>query len=661
LARRGHVVEGMSLLNLREFGFLSETLRYEAFIRAYRSEHPEDAEALRGLYESPDPLLPLIALQYLEELPEKAAIQALVRLIESDNDIVSRAARAAYLRNHYPGKARLLKQLVFSKAPSACRFAVRTLSRAGFSEILPMLLRELPEREGVVRAEMIEALRYLPDRRSIPVLLPMAASPEEPTRFQAVLVLSELQARTRALPVRFFLKMTQDTSDRVRRAALEALQRFPSQRVAPLILETASDENEPEAARVRAIRSLGAFPSPDFVRPLTQLAAKAASTELRLSAEVALRGFPADLLTRGLLGLLEDPEEEIRNQAAVFAAELVGREPGVSEALLGLWAKASDVEALSLVDALRVLGSHEAEEALASCVRSKPALSYSAASALAHMRGAWRGAVVLDLARDQAVDDLSRQALLDRFARRGPDMGVRDDLLPYLRSCLTDPNDNVRYLGLRALAWYQLDEYLDDLLELFARELNAEVVRVAVLQAVKGLGRDPLPLARAASRRPKTGRLVSRVVRVISSQGWDRECADALLEELALPPSGLLVGRQDALFAVLIHLIEHGSVTLPRVWTLVGDRERLRRFMRLLSASLRSPKRGFPALPLDGLEARMGGVDAGTRALFYEALAADGRNEAAERLTALLLRETDGAARKSGAALLRGMLEEAVQ
>ncbi|MEK7744519.1 MAG: HEAT repeat domain-containing protein, partial [Elusimicrobiota bacterium] len=128
----------------KEFRFLGELERYDVFLKLYHSEDPAETEALGRLIESPDPLVALILLQYLQDLPEKKAVLPLIRLISDGNEIVSRAAMAAYRKNHYPGKPHLLKQLILSPNERACRFAVRTLSRAGFMEILPLILRELP-------------------------------------------------------------------------------------------------------------------------------------------------------------------------------------------------------------------------------------------------------------------------------------------------------------------------------------------------------------------------------------------------------------------------------------------------------------------------------------------------------------------------------------
>lgn len=648
----------MKRLDSHEFGFMTEIERYDAFLRLYRSPDPADAETLDALFESPDPLIPLILLQYVEDIPEKAATLYVVRLIEQGNEVVSRAAMGAYSRSHYPGKARLLKALILSQSPRACRFAVRTLSRAGFAEILPLVLRELPEREGAVRAEMIDALRFIPDRRSAAVLAPLASSQDEPTRWLAVQVLAELQGRVKSLPVSFFLKKTQDPSERVRRAALEALQRYPSLRVAPMILDAALDANQTEDVRVRAVRALAAFPSARWVGPLTRLAAACESQALRLSTEICLRSYPQDALAKGLKPLLDDPEFAVRRQAAALAADFLGGDAEVRAKILALWKGASELEALELVEALKALGGPDAQRALQGAIARSPLLAYAAAGALSTMSGGVRAAELLPLLESASTTAEARQALLDRFVKRGPDAEAAAPLLAALKRLLRDEVTNARYLSVRAFAWYPLADWLEEALDVFEREEVEEVAHAAARNLVRALGRDPMPLVAAAARRPRSGRLAARALTVLLGRGWDASLAERLLAACCAK-DGLFGDRPAAAAQLAVHLVERGTATFEQALAACSEREALTLFLRSLAAALRNPSRQFPALPLAGLEAAAAVLGPEGRALFYEALAADGRHDALDRLARALVRETDAGARERGAACLAKLLTEA--
>lgn len=646
-----------------DFPFLSELERYDLFLKLYRSTEPADAERLERLYSSRDPLLPLIMLQYLEDLPERPATGAIIRLIESGSEVVSRAACEAYQRSHYPGKPRLLKQLILSRSDRACRFAVRTLSRAGFMEILPLVLRDLPDRVGKVRAEMIEALRYLPDRRVVGVLLPYAdARQEESVRWRALSVLADLQPRLKMLPAAYFLKLVQDPSEKIRRVAIEALQRYPTRRVAPLILGAALDRSQPEELRIRSIRALASFPSAKWVRPLVEIAAKEESSALRLSAEVSLRHIRREELRRGLVPLLREPDLALRRQAALFAADLLGTDQETRQALFELWGAADEETALELVEAIGLLGGPDAARLLQDAVKRSPVLAYGAAHALARMRGVSDAAVTRELLDDPEVMSPAKQALLDRLAKRGPDEQIRAALLPTLLAGLGSPVMNIRYLSLQTLAWYPLAETIGGILSFVSRESNADVVRISSRIVAKGLERDSLPLVRALAASPDRDGLMGHVVRILTTQNWRAETVPEMLEALRSPPLSLLESRPETYFAVCAHLLGLGTVELPALWPALAERpggERL--FLQMLASFMAAAHRRFGPLPVDFLAARSQGMDAGTRASLYEVLCLDGRPEALDWLTGALVRETDAEAARLGARALRRRLLEAPQ
>lgn len=643
----------------QEFAFLTELERYDEFLRLYRSLEGRDADQLERLYRSADPLIPLILLQYLEDLPERQAIGAIIRLIEHGSDVVAKAACAAYQLNHFPGKARLLKQLVLSKNVRACRFAVRTLSRAGFMEILPLVLRELPDREGPERLEMIEALRYLPDGRSISVLLPLASSKDDNTRHRALQVLADLQPRLKALPVRFFLNLIQDPSERARRIALEALQRYPTRKVTSLILDSALDAGQPEEQRTRSIRALASFPSWRWVRPLTEVAVREESAALRLAVEATMRHTPAPALKQGLLPLLREENVAMRRRASVFAADLLGKDPEVREALYDVWRSSDEASALELIEALGMLGGDESAALLRDAVGRSPVLAYASAAALARMRGTTDSAVFVDLLKDPKVQGPARQALLDRLVKRGPEESVKAGLLPLLVAGLEDAAMNIRYLSLQALAWYPPPDTLVPILGLLSRESSTDVVRTASRILAKGLGRDPRPLVTAVREHPARPSLVGHMVRIMTSQNWSGALILETLESLKAPPLSLLEDTPETFFTVCAHLMGYGALSLAELWPALEEREgRMGLCFEVLASAILKSNRRFGPLPVDFLGERCEGMGAATRGALYELLAADGSPGAVELLTARVLDEADPAATaRGGAALRRHLLE----
>ncbi|MBI3298163.1 MAG: HEAT repeat domain-containing protein [Elusimicrobia bacterium] len=640
-----------------EFSFLSEVERYDAFLRLYHSQEGADRRILAAMLSGRDALVPLIILQYLEDLPEKRAMEGILHLIERGNEVVSRAAMGAYKRSHYPGKPRLLKRLVLSRSDRACRFAVRTLSRAGFMEILPLIIRELPERTGQVQSEMIEGLRFLPDRRAAAALTPLADAKEETVRYLAVEVLSQLQGRVGSLPASFFLKLTHDPSERIRRAALEALHSYPTRKVAELILAQAMDPEEPEESRDRAVRALAGFPSRRWVKPLCALAAASDSPSMRLAVEVALRGYPPEELRAGLLPMLSDPELGPRHQAAVFLAELCGKDPAVRERLLAEWRGADERGAVELVEVLRALGGPEAAAELRAAVKRSRLVAFTAAGALARMRG--HGELLLEIVSDDKVSPTVRQAVLSHWAKRGPDEALQGRLTPLLLGSLTSAVINIRYLALQILAWFPLAGKLDALLSVLASEADVEVVATVSKQILHGLGRDPIPLALALTTHPERAGLMGHAVRLLTAQSWDPVLAPVLLDLLREPPLSLLDSRPETYLSVCAHLYSHGAVTLQGIWEGLADDGQRALFLRLLTSFMFDTHRRFPPLPLEFLALRAGAGDPQLRGLWHAMLATDGRVESVSALAAALAREKDPEVGTRGAALMRRFLTKA--
>lgn len=639
-----------------EFRFLGELERYDVFLKLYHSEEPSELEALGRLTRSPDPLVGLILLQYLQDLPEKKAVLPIIRMIEGGNEIVSRAAMAAYGRNHYPGKPHLLKRLILSPDARACRFAVRTLSRAGFMDALPLILRELLEREGKVRSEMVESLRFLPDRRSLPTLLPLAQDKEEEVRFLALQALAELQLRERVLPSDFFLRRVQDESERIRRAALEALQRLPTRKVSRIFLRQALDPEAGEPVRERAVRALAAFPSAEWGPSLVRLLVADEPASLKLAAEISLKALSPPLLRAALLPFLDDPDVSFRRQAALLLAQFLGEDPAVRRRIHRLWREAKEEEAGELADVLSELGGVEEEALLMEAMTRSPLLAFSAAAALSRTLRPGSGPRVLSFLKDPRLPHTVKQALLTHWAKRGPDEPIRAELKPWLTSALGDEIMNIRYLSLQVLGWYPLEDRLPSILDLLTRETNPEIVRMSYRQLLKGLGRDPIPLALAVEAHEGRDALIGHMVRVLTDQGWDEPKVLELLHILRRKPLDLLARSPEAFFAVCIHLLEKGGVALEKVWLYLDEGPLRLRFLLMLLAFMRSPGRRFSALPLDFLTFHLRGADAPSRALYFGLLAADGRPESAEELTAALLREKDPAMLAEGRSALRRLL-----
>lgn len=636
----------------RRFRFLDEFDRYGAFLSLYNSIDPEDQETLSSMYRSQDPLVPLILLRFLAEIPEKKAVLPIITIIEEGNTVVSHAAMTAYQDNHYPAKPKFLKPLILSQNTTACRFAVRTLSRAGFVDAYPLILRQIPARTDPVLSEMITALRFLPDPRSVPTLTLLTRSNSEPLRFLSLQTLASLQLRKSMLPASFFLDMSRDDSIRVRRVALEALQRSSTPAISGILIQKVLDRKEDESIRERAIRALAAVPSTDLVAPLIAVLASDDSSSLKLLAEITLKGLPRRIAKGGLIRQLDSASRGHRRWAAVLLAQFLGDEPDVRRILVDLWKSADDETAVELTEMLRELEGSEAERLLLDAMEKSPLVAYAAAGALARILGAGAGPQILAMLKDPRTSIQAKQALLGHWAKRAPDDGVRADLLPWLLGSLHDEVLNMRYLALQVLAWYPLAQTLPHLLDLLAREISPDVVRTVHRQLSQGLGSDPRPLIEGLARHPECRRIIHHAVKILTGRAWDVNVSLPVLERLNAKPIDLLAQSPESFFAVCAHMIEHKGILFQTVWTLL-DVDALRiRFLEVLLSFMRNTRRRFPPLPLNYLEAQIKGEGPEFRELHYRLLEADGSPAAAQSLAAALIREENEACQRTGAAAL---------
>lgn len=640
----------------RRFKSEGELERYELFLQLYASKDPGERQALREILSGDDPLLKILILQYLEDLPEAHALRLALPCLEDQNPVVRQSAARAYQRNHCSGKHRLLRPYLRSKNSRAARFAVRTLGRAGDADILPLILTELPSAPEDLRDEMLGALRFLPDARSVPVLRAFTSHASDETRYRALRAVSEIVNQGAVLPAQLFLDRMNDASDRVRRLALDMLQHYPSRDIAAIFLKQALSADEPLESRQRAISAVASFPHPDWVEPLVRLMTSSGSSALRLRSEIALKRFPAAMLKRGLLPLLKHPESSVRQQAMLIMANALGADPAVREKLFELWSGASDEQAkLSMMEVLGELGG-EAVPKLLEALESSPLLAYASVGTLNRLWSAATAPRILAILKNPKVPDYVKQALLSALIKRPPDESIRAELRLWLIAALSDEVINIRYLSAQVLAWYPIEAKLEPLLDLLAHETAPETVEVVLRQLLKGLGLDPRPLLLAYRAHPKRETLTDHLVAVLTAQSWDEAFVFEVFHQLSLAPASVLADRPEAFFKVCLHMMEIGRVELEKIWLFLFSEELRLLFLGLLKRALEDPERHFPELPLEFLALHLAHASEGARSLFYELVALDARSEGVALLAAALLKETDAATLRAGRESLRRLV-----
>ncbi|MFH1724254.1 MAG: HEAT repeat domain-containing protein [Elusimicrobiota bacterium] len=645
---------------IQRFKSFEEIGRYELFLDLYYSRREEDRELIKRVLAGDDAIVKMMFLQYLEEIPAQRAVSLFLPLLEDDNEIIRDAAMQAYKRSVFAQKNKLLRPYVASQRPGAACFAIGALARQGDRDVLPALLGRLPNAPPEVQREILEGLRYLPDPRCVPALIPFADSREEDGRYRAIRALAEMKSRGHPVRAAIFLDRVQDDSARVRRAALLGLQAFPSQKVARVFLEKALSEDEPMPSRRRAIQGLASFPDQEWVEPLVTLMSRDPSGPLRLTIEIALKRFPADVLKRGLFAVLDGGDAAVRQQAALIVAEFLGEDPEVRRRIMEFWEKAEDMQArLGAMEVLGELGGTELIPLLLSVLKENQVLAYTAIGVLNRLWTAESGPQILKLLKEPELPQFAKQALLSAILRRGLDDTMRQDLLPWLLEGLGDEVTNIRYLSLQILEWYPVEAWVQPVLRMLCGETDDEVCRTAYRIVTKKVGGNPVPIIAAVREYPDQKAVRNHLVQMLGWRKWDPKRVFDMLYGLMLEPINLPVKDRQAFLVLCVRLLEYGSMTLERIWPFAPSDSLKRLLLEKIRDGMKDPKRVFPPLPLDFLAGHFRDVDPVSRSLFYEIVGMSRQAEGIGLLTACLLRESEPAALSAGQEGLRRLVREA--
>lgn len=636
-----------------------ELARYEAFFDIYRSDKKEDRKDILSLLSGGNPLLKMLFLKYLEDIPERRAADYILTLITDGNGIIREAAQRGFLKNSYSGKKELLKPYLLSPDRSASSFAIKTLSRAGVLDILPVLLAELPRAKEPRARDILAALAFLPDPRGLRALLPFLSSADEPTRFLAFRALGALVPRGVRVPVQHFLKSIQDDSERIRRVALTVLANYPSKKIARIFLRQALNKSESPENRRRAAAAIASFPALEWIEPLVFLMIREPRSELRLAIEIVFKRFPPPLLKRGLMPLLKHPDAAIRQKSSVLLAEILGDDPEVRLTFLRLWDEAQDDDVrLELMDVLREMESPEVAPRLLQVLEKSPLLAYDAVGVLNRLWVPGSGIEMMTILENPKLPQYAKQALLSVLIKRGPEEAVKERLLRWLLDALKDPVINIRYLSLQALSWYPVDVKLEALLDLLVQEPATETIDAARLQILKGLAGNPMPLILAYQAHVQRAALTDHLVKILTSARWDEAHVFDVFCRLDVEPISLLDNHPEAFFTIAIHMMEKGQVALEKVWLFLSSDPMRFLFLGLLKLALQDDKRHFPPLPLDYLIFHLGDKEESVRCLLYELILLNRRKEGIAALTGRLLREEGALALAKGQDCLRGLVWE---
>ena len=239
------------------------------------------------------------------------------------------------------------------------------------------------------------------------------------------------------LDIQAALEALRTGEESVRRRVVEDLGRSGAQEaISPLLLAVA-DESWP--VRQAAADRLSGFPEEALLPALEGALRDDENAGMRNAAmEIYVRLGP--VATEPLLGLLGDPDEEVRNFATIMLGSL--RDPRAIDPLIGAM-RDPDVNVRHAAAAsLGQIGAREAVLPLIDALKAEPWLQYPAIHALGEIGDPRAAPALLELLGDEFFRGPALEAL-GRLADR--------DALPRIVPYLYDPEPALRNLAVRAV------------------------------------------------------------------------------------------------------------------------------------------------------------------------------------------------------------------
>lgn len=330
---------------------------------------PDSAPLLRPFLDDPDPRVRSNAARALAELGDKAALPALVSLLdERDEDFLAqtlhsivRAVGRMGDRAAIPALLKLLEDSKESERIRNCRYLILTsLLEIGGDDVFPKIRSWIADRSVSNRHVVLDALSTVRSEEVVPILVDALESDAGPERAAAV---RQLLARNRAEAAPAILAATRTTDDAwFLTEAVKALARFAYEPAAPRFLELL-DRDPTEGRNISLLFAL--------LRACVELHVKEAAPKI---AEIAAASPSYRWIGTEVLGRLGDERgvpvlqrflsEEDRAGSRFRIATALAR-LGKTEPLADLLdAPDLDVDALDRAEAFALLGRREAAEKL---------------------------------------------------------------------------------------------------------------------------------------------------------------------------------------------------------------------------------------------------------------------------------------------------------
>ncbi|MBI2982205.1 MAG: HEAT repeat domain-containing protein [Deltaproteobacteria bacterium] len=568
----------------------SEDARWNTWMELYRSHDGAALEEIRKIIHGKDPLFKILFVRFLGRIAEEEAVKYLVQLLEDENQVIRDASQNAFERNRFERKNQLLLPLLHSPIPHTQRFAIEKVSLGGLMEAVPLLLSLFPKAPGTLLSPLLTAFRFLPDERTIPLLLPLLKDPQEEPRFKTVLVFGALHEANVSQARKYLYEALDDKAPDVRKAALWGLRKPSSTRYYQKVKIISVNDPDPSVRR-EALKGMAPFETLETVTHLLKVLTLEKERNVRLRCEGILLGMPPALLTQGLEKLLmKDPAYE---KAIALCASLHQNPERFFNFIRDrLQSEKEEKKKISLIEALGEVGDERAIPVLRDFLNGPITAAYTAMLSLSKI---WKKQTAPDLTpylQEAGLPILLKQTVLKFIARSGRSLCRPDDTVSLLIPYLDDQNTNIRYLAFQGLAKISPESAYEALFRALPKETDP-ASRKYFVEHLAASGWKYLPsLIGALVKHRDEPEILSVMIRMLASLRPSAGHFLDLFEALASPPLSLQkTDLKNNLADFLVHFLESDPSLLNPVLEKLQNIPARDALLRTLLDRLRMKKR----------------------------------------------------------------------
>lgn len=450
----------------------SEDLRFAAWFGLYSLVIPEARQETERILHGHDPILKVLFCRFLAHIQEERSLQYLTQLLQDENNHVFETAKKAFARSHYNKKMEQLLPLLDSPRAQVRRYAIETLASAGETKLVEPLLNMIPTADEELLLIILRALRYLPDRRVIPVILPFLHDAREEIQYRSLMVLGANYEAKLFQAHKILLKIIHHPSPVMRQAALWILRRRPTKHDLDQLFLLVKQDPEP-IVRQEALMTLRHFPNEKTIENLMNTCIADGNKAVILKAEAILMEMPKECLKTSLRKMMSHSQLAIRHKAMLYLAELErGSRSLCTTFLKRLHTCQNEPERIAILEALGNVQHQDAIPDLEKLVTGPLLTAYAALNALLNLYSKNDIARIVHYLEQPEINLLLKQVILRHLINHNAYDALDTRLTQDLIGLLSNENLNIRYLAAQTLRITNNSVTLKPLLQAMLRETD---------------------------------------------------------------------------------------------------------------------------------------------------------------------------------------------